>query len=33
VIAGGTPQDLDTYFKGKLVRWKKAITDAGIKPE
>lgn len=33
VIAGGKPEELDTYFKGEVARWKKAIADAGIKPE
>ncbi len=33
VIAGGAPQVLDSYFKGEVARWKKAIADAGIKPE
>ncbi len=33
VIAGGAPEALDTYFKGEMIRWKKAIADAGIKPD
>ncbi len=33
VIAGGAPEALDIYFKGEMIRWKKAIADAGIKPD
>ena len=33
VIAGGSPEDLDRYFRGEVARWKKAIADANIKPD
>ena len=33
VIAGGKPEALEEYFRGEMTRWKKAILEAGIKPE
>lgn len=33
VVSAGSPQELDAYFKGEIVRWRKVIQTANIKAE
>lgn len=33
VVSAGSPQELDAYFKGEVVRWRKVIQTANIKAE
>jgi tripartite-type tricarboxylate transporter receptor subunit TctC len=33
VVSAGSPQELDAYFKGEVVRWRKLIQTANIKAE
>ena len=33
VVSAGSPQELDTYFKAEVIRWRKVIQNANIKAE
>jgi tripartite-type tricarboxylate transporter receptor subunit TctC len=33
VVSAGSPQELDSYFKGEVARWRKVIQTANIKAE
>jgi tripartite-type tricarboxylate transporter receptor subunit TctC len=33
IMVGGAPDDLGRYVQGEETRWRKALSDAGIKPE
>jgi tripartite-type tricarboxylate transporter receptor subunit TctC len=33
VVSAGSPQELDAYFKGEVIRWRKVIQTANIKAE
>ena len=33
VVSAGSPQELDSYFKGEVVRWRMVIQTANIKAE
>ena len=30
---GNTPQEVASHIKSEVAKWRKVITDAGIKPE